>query len=70
MADIVSIGSFLTIASAAIVTIIAQIQQSKCKMINLFCGLVKCTREVPHITPTDEMKKEIELIERESERVF
>ena len=70
MAELTAIGALLTIASAAIVTIIAQIQQSRCKIINLFCGLVKCTREVPNINPNNEMKKEIELIEKQSERVF
>ena len=53
MIDLTAIGALLTIAAAAVVTVLAQIQKSRCKTINL-CGLIRCNRELPDIEPADD----------------
>lgn len=51
--DLTSIGALITISAAGLVTVLAQIQKSKCKLINLCCGLVKCNRQIPDIELTE-----------------
>ena len=67
MVDLTAIGVLITIAASALVSILAQVQKSRCKLINLCCGLVKCNRELPDIEPneniTSPIKKDEEGIE-------
>lgn len=60
MVDLTAIGVLITIAASALVSILAQIQKSRCKLINLCCGLVKCNRELPDIEPDENEKPPIE----------
>ena len=67
MVDLTAIGVLITIAASALVSILAQVQKSRCKLINLCCGLVKCNRELPDIEHdediTSPIKKDEEGIE-------
>jgi hypothetical protein len=56
MVDLTAIGALLTIAAAAIVTILAQIQKSRCKTINI-CGIIRCKRDIPDVEVADEIVK-------------
>lgn len=58
--DLTAIGVLITIGATAIVSILAQIQKSRCKIINLCCGFVKCNRELPEIEPNENEKLPIE----------
>ena len=51
MTDLTAIGALLTIAAAAIATMLAQVQKSRCKTINLCCGIVRCNSEIPDVEP-------------------
>ena len=46
------IVALVSVCSAALVSIISQIQQSRCVKINACC--IQCTRDVSHIDPQNE----------------
>jgi len=57
MVDLTAVATLVTIASTALVGLIAQVQKSRCKVINLCCGIVKCTREVPNVDNLEDIEK-------------
>ena len=47
--DWASLGVFISVCSASLSGILHTVQQSRCKKINLCCGVFNCSREVPDV---------------------
>ena len=49
-----AIATFVSVCGAALSGVLHTVFQSRCKTINLCCGLVACTREVPNVDDPEE----------------
>ena len=52
-----AIATFVSVCGAALSGVLHTVFQSRCKTINLCCGLVACTREVPDVEEPDEVSE-------------
>ena len=48
-----AIATFVSVCGAALSGVLHTVFQSRCKTINLCCGLLACTREPPDVTPQE-----------------
>ena len=49
------ISTLIVTCGSVFVSILSQIQNSRCVEIKFGCGLFSCIREVPNVTPTVEV---------------
>ena len=49
------ISTLIVTCGSVFVSILSQIQNSRCVSIEMGCGLFKCVREVPNVVPTEEV---------------